>query len=52
MRYEINGIKDTYREWLNGKKNGEWVYFNLEGKVYITEKYSNGKLMSKKVWID
>ena len=32
----------------SGKKHGEWTYYFEDGKLMRTEKYEDGKLISKK----
>jgi len=43
--YDINGIIKTSGEYVNNKKENDWVYFNDTGKVILKEKYKAGILI-------
>jgi uncharacterized protein len=45
--YKSGGI-EFKGTWLEGKQDGEWVYYNLEGKVIQTKIYKSGKLIDTK----
>jgi uncharacterized protein len=40
--YWENGMKKEEGEYINGRKEGEWVYYNNDGTPFIVVSYRNG----------
>ena len=38
----------SIKKYQNGKKHGDWIFYDNDGNMVKTEKYQNGKLMTLK----
>lgn len=43
---QIVAVKGTYE---NGKRDGEWVWYNRHGEIYKISEFKNGKQMSETI---
>lgn len=53
--YNRNQIKVLDGTYLQGKKDGDWKFYDDEGKITYTVQYSNGEILDEKdreKWID